>query len=115
MAEALLGQDIEAVIAKVVAKAKRGDMQAAKLVLDRVLAPRRGRPVRFPLPPVRTTCDVLIALQSLTKAVSAGQLTTEEAVAVADLVELQRQAIKTVEHESRLAAIEERMGLKNEQ
>ena len=31
-----------------------GDMTAARLILDRIVPVRKGRPVRLPLPPVKT-------------------------------------------------------------
>ncbi|WP_375783032.1 MULTISPECIES: hypothetical protein [unclassified Bradyrhizobium] len=108
MAEALLSQDIEAVIGKVVSKAKRGDMQAARLILDRVMPPRRGRTVRFPLPKMETSADVVSALAAVAKAMAAGQLSPAEAVEVAGVIEMQRRAIETQQLETRLHALEDR-------
>jgi hypothetical protein len=54
MAEQLMEGEAEAVVRTVVAKAKRGDMRAARLVLDRIAPLRRGRPVAIKLPEVRT-------------------------------------------------------------
>jgi hypothetical protein len=42
----------QAVVKAVVAAAKDGDMTAARLVLDRIAPPCRGRPVRLNLPPI---------------------------------------------------------------
>ncbi|MCC8955282.1 hypothetical protein H8B02_18110 [Bradyrhizobium sp. Pear77] len=108
MAEALLSQDIESVIGKVVSKAKRGDMQAARLILDRIMPPSRGGAVRFPLPKLETPADVVSALATVTKAMAAGQLSPAEAVEVAGVVEMQRRAIETQELETRLHALEGR-------
>lgn len=109
LAEQLLSSDIESVVAKVVKKAKAGDMAAARLILDRIVPQRRGRPVRFPLPPVKTPGDVVSALAAVTAAVAAGKLSPVEGVEVAGVVELQRRAIETAEIETRLKAIEQRM------
>ncbi|MCP1905068.1 hypothetical protein ACVIHI_002576 [Bradyrhizobium sp. USDA 4524] len=108
MAEALLSQDIESVVGKVVSKAKRGDMQAARLILDRIMPPRRGRTVRFPLPKLETPADVVSALATVTKAMAAGQLSPAEAVEVAGVIEMQRRAIETQQLETRLHALEDR-------
>ena len=54
LAEQLLADDVESVVAKVVKAAKAGNMTAARLILDRILPPRRGRTVAIPLPDVRT-------------------------------------------------------------
>jgi hypothetical protein len=115
LAEQLMSDDVEAVVAKVVKKAKGGDMSAARLILDRIVPVRRGRAVRFPLPTVKTPGDVVAALAAVTAAVGRGEISSDEALQLATVIEVAHRAIKTVEHETRLAAIEEMMGLKNEQ
>src|SRR6266446_645385 len=50
-----------------------------RLCLDRILAPRRERTVRFALPPVRSAADLAAALEAITAAVAEGELTTGEA------------------------------------
>ena len=50
MAERLMEDDAQNVVRAVIAAAKNGDMVAARLVLDRVLPARRGRPVQFTMP-----------------------------------------------------------------
>jgi hypothetical protein len=112
IAEALMVGDLEAVIKKVASKAKRGDMAAARLILDRVLPPRRGRPVRFPLPPIKTIADVVDALAAITAAVGRGEISTDEALQLSTVVEVAHNTIEQVELKSRLAALEERMGPK---
>ena len=47
LAEKLMANDAEDVVKAVVAAAKGGDMTAARLVLDRIAPPCRGRPVRL--------------------------------------------------------------------
>jgi hypothetical protein len=46
---------------KVVSKAKRGDMAAARLLVDRVLPARKGQPVPLALPPIQTAADIVVA------------------------------------------------------
>jgi hypothetical protein len=50
------------VVKAVVAAAKDGDMTAARLVLDRIASPCRGRPVRLNLPPIVSAADLVRAL-----------------------------------------------------
>jgi hypothetical protein len=107
-AEELMSGDVEAVIAKVVRKAKAGDMFAAKMILDRIVPPRKGRAVLFPLPPIKTTGDVVSALAAVAAAMSDGQLSPAEALEVASVIELQRRAVETQEIEVRLHALEGR-------
>ncbi|UQD95229.1 DUF5681 domain-containing protein [Bradyrhizobium japonicum] len=115
LAEQLLSADLKAVVAKVVRKAKAGDMGAARLILDRVLPPRRGRPVRFPLPLLKTTGDVVAALEAVMAAMANGELSPAEAMEVSSVIELQRRAIETVEIEARLAQLEQRIGSNEDQ
>lgn len=100
--------DVAAILAKMEKKAKAGSETAAKLLLDRVAPVRRGSPVRFPLPSIKTTADVVSALAAVTAAMASGHLSPAEAVEVASVVELQRRAIETQEIEVRLHALEAR-------
>lgn len=50
LAEQLMADDAENVVRAVVKAAKRGDMAAARIVLDRIVPPRKGRPVKFTVP-----------------------------------------------------------------
>jgi hypothetical protein len=52
--------DAEAVVRAVIDVAKGGDMTAARLVLDRIAPPCRGRPVRLDLPPIVCAADPLL-------------------------------------------------------
>ena len=84
-------------------------MTAARLVLERIAPPRKGRTVTFDLPPVETADDVVKALGLVVGAVAAGNLTPDEATAIAGLLETKRKAIETLEIERRVAALEERV------
>lgn len=64
----------------------------------------------FTLPAVKTTGDIVAAQEAITAAVAEGKLAPSEAVEVANILDLQRKAIRTNEHEARLAAIEAVMG-----
>ena len=106
LAEKLMEDEAAEVVKAVIAAAKTGDMTAARLVLDRISPPRKGRPVVFDLPSVETTADVLTALGAVVRAVADGTLTPDEAGSVAGLLEMKRKAIETVEIEARIAALE---------
>jgi hypothetical protein len=71
---------------------------------------RKGRPVPFALPAMKTPGDIVSALAAVTEAVAAGHLTPDEAAQLSGVLETQRRALETVEHEARLVAIETRMG-----
>jgi hypothetical protein len=101
-------EDLEAVTRSVVQAAIDGDVSAAKLVLDRMMPVRRGRPVHFTAPETMDATGLANAFQNIVSAMATGELTPEEAVSVANVLELRRKAIETLELETRLRAIEER-------
>ena len=106
MAEKLMEGDTEGVIRAVIEKAKDGDMQAAKLILDRVVPLRKGRPIQIALPDMGDSTDVVKALSAMLQAVATGELSPEEAQSVASIIETQRRAIETLELETRIAELE---------
>ena len=94
-AEALIDGDAEAITKKAIELAKAGDMTAIRLCLERILPPRKCRPLKVSLPQINDPDDILKAVNSVMKAVSAGQITTDEADALLRSVEAARKAIET--------------------
>jgi hypothetical protein len=110
MAERMMQDDAQDVVRSVVSAAKNGDMVAARLVLDRVLPARRGRPLRLALPPVTTPADLSAAVAVLVAEVAAGHITSEEAASVGALLGLQGKVLELTEIEARLHALEQKEG-----
>ena len=94
-AEALLDGEAEALSRKAVELALDGDVTALRLCLERILPPRKGRPITFELPQVTNTGDLRAAGLAILKAVSEGGISPDEAVAVASLIKAAREAIET--------------------
>ncbi len=109
-AQALLDGEGEALTRKAIEMALEGDGVAMKLCLDRLLPPRKDRPVRIDLPQLKSSADVAEALAVLAQAVAEGNLTPGEANAVAALLEGHRRAIETEELEARITKLEESKG-----
>ena len=63
-----------------------GDVNAARLLIDRAIPSRRGAPVSFSLRPLRSPPDCADALDDLLVAVSEGRLTPDEANIVSAIV-----------------------------
>jgi len=108
LAEKLLEDDRDAIVRAVIAAAKGGDPTAMRLCVERLVPLRKGRPVVFDLPPVKTASDIAGAVGALATAMAAGELTTDEASAAASVIEMHRRAIETTEIEVRLQRLEER-------
>ena len=105
--EKIMIDDGEAVVRAVIEPAKRGDMQAARMILDRIVPVRRGRPTRLDLPAVETSADVLKAQAAIIEAMSCGDLTPDEAAVATGVIEAKRRAIETEDFEKRIEALEQ--------
>lgn len=105
-AEALLDGEAGTLTRRAVELALEGDPTALKLCLERILAPRRERAVRFLLPPIETAADIARAMGAITAAVAEGQLTPGEAGALAQIVDTFIRAIDTSDFDRRLQAFE---------
>ncbi len=107
-AEALLDGQAEALTQKAVALALEGDTSALRLCLERLLPPRKDRPITVALPVIASPDDAIKIMTSLLAAVASGDITPSEAAAVADLVETYRRLFETTEIDRRLAELEKR-------
>jgi hypothetical protein len=109
LAEQLLDGEAEALIRKAVEKAKKGDMAALRLCIERILPPRRERPVTFKLPELASANDASKAMAAITAAVAGGGLTPAEAGELSRLVETYVKALEVTEIELRLQALEDKV------
>jgi len=105
-AETLLDGEAEALTRKAVTLALGGDALALRLCLDRVIAPRRDRPVQFALPPITDVADVAKAMTAITAAVAEGAITPGEGAEVAKVVDALVRAIEASDFDRRLTALE---------
>jgi hypothetical protein len=105
-AEELLEGQAEKLTRKAVEMALAGDTVALRLCLERLIPPRKDRPVALALPPLDGTPDLPTVTAALLSAAAAGELTPGEAGELAKLVEAHRRAIETAEIERRLSALE---------
>ena len=104
--EALLDGEAKAIARKAVEKALEGDMAALRLCLERVLPPRRDRPVVFDLPKIEGVSDALNASSAVLTACAAGTLSPGEAVEVMGLISGHVRVLEMTEIEARLTAVE---------
>ena len=107
LAESLLEGEVEAVICKVIEKAKEGDMTALRLCLDRLLAPRRERRVAFELPAkIETAADAARASSAVLAECATGNLSPSEASEILALISSHVRVLEVAELEARVAALE---------
>lgn len=104
--EALMDGQAETITQKAIDLAIEGDTTALRLCLERILPPRKSRPVNITLPETQTAGGVAEAQAAVVQAVSNGELTPEEGIAITSILEARRKAIDTLDHESRIAELE---------
>lgn len=103
--ENLMQGQMERITAAVIEAAAGGDMQAARLVLDRI-APRREPAVSLDLPNIESAADLPMAIAAILQAVAAGDLTPSEAAKITQTIEAAGSAIELSDLDQRIAAIE---------
>ena len=67
--EVLLNGEAEAITRRAIEMAMNGDTTAMRLVLERILPPRKDRPVNFALPKLEVAADAVKASAALAEAV----------------------------------------------
>jgi hypothetical protein len=107
--EGLMGEYGPQVTARVVKRACEGDMVAARLVLERIAPPRRGRPVRLKLPEISDAVSVMAAHAALLHEVASGKLTPEEAEPVSAMLGAYLKTVETVDIDRRVRDLESKM------
>jgi len=107
--DAIGREGIESTIRMVKSKADDDkSLRAAAILLSHTWPRHRGRTVDIDLPPVETAADVVQAHAAVVAAMAAQQITPEEARAITDVLESQRRALETHDHDKRLQALEQK-------
>ena len=83
-----------------------GDTTALRLCLERLVPPRKDKPVAITLPKLMAAGDLPSVTSAVLEAVASGDMTPSEGEAVSRLVEVHRRAVETADMEQRLAALE---------
>jgi hypothetical protein len=105
-AQRLLEEHCESLTRKCVIDAMRGDRQAMRLCMERVLPARRDAPVQTKLLRVKTAQDVAAAQQAILDGILRGQTTPSEGEMISNVVEKRRKAIETIELVQRVEELE---------
>jgi len=106
--EEMLGGQHKALTQAAIDKALEGDTVALRLCLDRLAPPRRDAPVSMELPPVRSAADAVEASAAVLAAISAGDITPDEAGRIMALLTAHKAIVETGDLEARIAALEEK-------
>lgn len=106
-AEQLLQVDLKNICQRLVEEALIGNMQAIKLVLDRMLPPKRDRTIDIGLPKLQTADDAVNAMALIIDAVGSGNITPSEGEAISRVVDAFVRAIQAHDIEKRVSLLEE--------
>ena len=109
---AIMEADAETISRKAVELALGGDLTAIRIVLDRLVAPRRDRPIEIALPKIVTASDLVAAASAIVEAIEEGAVTPSEAAALSTALSCVAKAVETYELADRLAKLEEQMAAK---
>jgi hypothetical protein len=87
--QALLDGEAEAITRKAVEIALGGDLTAIRLCMDRLLPPRKERPVSIDLPMMGKYSDMAKFTEAILEAVKSGILTIGEAQGIVEIAKTQ--------------------------
>ena len=105
--EALLDGEHDALTRKAIDLAKGGDIAALRLCLERLLPPRKDRPVAFEFPQIDSVEDAPKAMAAIAAAVADGSLTPMEAAELSKVVHGYTRAVETTDLAARLVRLEQ--------
>ncbi len=107
--QALFDGEAEILTRKVVELAKEGNPMALRLCLERLLPPRKDRPITFALPKINGVKDLIAALGAILEAMAQGDITPAEGQTLTAMLDSYRKGFEIADLEARIAAIEKRM------
>ncbi len=108
MIDLLEGQG-EAISGKLIDLALAGDKTALRLCIERLIPRRKSLPLNLVLPPLNTPSDVANAITAVIDAASYGEIDTDQARAMAAVLDARRKSFETIELEDRLTLIEKKV------
>jgi len=107
LAESLLDGEAEAIIRKLVEKALDGNSSAMRLALERMLPPKRHRAMTIDLEgEINTPADAARASAAVLTACAKGEISSEEATQIMDVIATHVKLLDSAELAERLAALE---------
>ena len=107
LAEQLLEGEAEPLIRQAISLAKKGNIHALRLCLERLLPIRKERSIELELPLAQNGLDLAANLQRILAAVGEGRITPGEAQSLTEVLNSQAHLFVTVDEERRLQALED--------
>lgn len=104
--ESLLDGQAKALTQKAIDLALTGDLTALRICLDRILPPRKDRPVTFNFPAITSVAEAAATMSTVLTAVAAGEITPAEAAEISKLVDSYVKATEATELAERISRLE---------
>jgi hypothetical protein len=104
--ESLLDGQATALTQKAIDLALTGDMAALRLCLDRILPPRKDRPLTFNFPSITNAAEAASTMSAILAAVASGEITPTEASEIGKLVDSYVRAVEATELAARIERLE---------
>jgi hypothetical protein len=104
--ESLLDGQATVLTQKAIDLALTGDMAALRLCLDRILPPRKDRPLTFHFPAITNAAEAANTMSAILAAVASGEITPTEASEIGKLVDSYVRAVEATELAARIERLE---------
>ena len=107
--ESLFEGEAEQLTRKAIEMALAGDITALRLCLERLIPPRKDRPIHLILPPIENVQQISLVMARIAAAIGEGEITPTEGEVLANILVAQKDVIVTADFEKRLEDLERRM------
>lgn len=96
----------QALTQKAIDLALTGDLTALRICLDRILPPRKDRPLTFHFPAITNAAEAARTMSAILAAVASGEITPTEASEIGKLVDSYVRAVEATELAERIERLE---------
>ena len=104
--EQLLEGESKELIRVALKHAKKGNIQALRLCLERIIPPRKERCINLELRPISRVQDLPIQFQDIAAAIAEGRITPAEGESILNILTSHAQTMERVEMDRRVAELE---------
>ena len=110
--ESMLEGQGEELTRKAMEMALAGDITAMRLCLERLLPPRKDRPIHINLPSIENAQQIAVAMAKVAAATGEGEITPCEGETLANILVAQNSVVVAADLERRVDELERRMSTK---
>ena len=105
--EALLEGEADQLTRKVIELGKKGDINALRICLDRLLPPRKDRAIQLRLHPIENLPQISVAMSTVVEAIGDGRITPNEGEVLANILAVQTDVLATGDLDRRVTDLEQ--------